>query len=85
MWNAGLQYGGPPPSSGVGGGAPQGFTAQAGGPRGHTMHMDDEAARKIFEQMFGGGFGMFQSSGGGDGNGHGCDHLLSPASDEKIR
>ncbi len=64
---AGLQYGGPPPSGAFGADGPDGFAAHAGGPPGGGAGggMDEEAARKIFENLFGTGF----SSGGGGGPG----------------
>jgi hypothetical protein len=62
--SAGLQYGGPPPTSGFAG-APDGFAAHAGAPPSGSTGMDEEAARKIFENLFGTGF----SSGGGGGPG----------------
>ena len=62
----GLQYGGPPPSGGFGADGMDGFAAHAGGPPGGAAGgMDEEAARKIFENLFGTGF----SSGGGGGPG----------------
>ena len=68
--HTGLQYAGPPPSQGSASG-PEGFAAHAGVPRGGQSHMDDEAAQKIFEELFGGGFGGF--NGGGS---PGCDYIV---------
>ena len=70
----GLKGGVPPP----GAGGPQGFAGGfgAGGPSGGggAYHMDDEAARRIFEGLFGGGLGggfSFGGMGGGPGGGGG--------------
>ena len=70
----GLKGGAPPPGTPGGGfagfaGAPGG----GGGGGGGVYHgMDDEAARKIFESLFGGGLGgMFGGMGGMGGGGMG--------------
>ncbi len=62
----------PPP--GTPGAGPEGFAGFGGaaGAGGGAYHMDDEAARRIFEGLFGGGLGgMFGGMGGGGGGGAG--------------
>ncbi|KAG7673823.1 hypothetical protein Ndes2526B_g02703 [Nannochloris sp. 'desiccata'] len=64
-----LKTGVPPP--GTPGGAEGGFSG-FGGPGGGGYSMDDETARKIFEQFFGGGGGGFSFGGGGMPGGGGA-------------
>lgn len=57
----GLKGGVPPPGAGAGGEMPSGFS-------GGTYHMDEDMARHIFENIFGGGLGGFSmGSMGGPG------------------
>jgi curved DNA-binding protein CbpA len=64
----GLKGGAPPPGTPGAGG----FSGGGGGMPGGYHGMDDEAARKIFESLFGGGLGgMFGGMGGMGGMGGG--------------
>ncbi|KAK9812518.1 hypothetical protein WJX73_005505 [Symbiochloris irregularis] len=62
----GLKMGGPPPPRGAEEAA-DGFSGySAGGGEGFSQNQfSQEQAQRIFEQMFGGGFGGFSSGGGG--------------------